>query len=168
MYSDSLHQVLPMVHHYSRHALRKLSLSLPPRLSPAPTRDLFLPPSTPTSVPPLSLRREEGIEGVKSSDFLLLLAPASLPPATMSSGSREPRSLLGNHLIFSPPPSPAFNQPASRQRGTCAVSTSRLFYPNPPSPPSRETPAAAAADDEERGSGRGGAPFISIFKGTGH
>lgn len=62
----------------------------------------------------------------------------------------------------------AFHQPASRQNGTCAVSASRLVSPSPPSPPSRETPAAAAADDEERGSGRGGAPFISIFKGTGH
>lgn len=142
----------------------------PPHPAPLPPKHVTSFSLRPRPLPflhfPLGGRRGLGV--LKSSDFLLLSAPASLPPATMSSGSRSPRSLLGNHLISSPPPPPAFNQPASRQRGTCAVSASRLFYPNPPPPPSRETPAAAAADDEERGSGRGGAPFISIFKGTGH
>ncbi|XP_055430413.1 uncharacterized protein LOC129647285 [Bubalus kerabau] len=95
----------------------------PPHPAPLPPKHVTSFSLRPRPLPflhfPLGGRRGLGV--LKSSDFLLLSAPASLPPATMSSGSRSPRSLLGNHLISSPPPPPAFNQPASRQRGTCAL-----------------------------------------------
>lgn len=119
----------------------------PPHPAPLPSKHVTSFSLRPRPLPflhfPLGGRRGLGV--LKSSDFLLLSAPASLPPATMSSGSRSPRSLLGNHLISSPPPPPAFNQPASRQRGTCAVSASRLFYPNPPPPPKQRDPSSSSS-----------------------
>ncbi|VTJ60053.1 Hypothetical predicted protein, partial [Marmota monax] len=101
----------PYTTNHYQHALRTYRLSL---LDPPPTqiRDLLSPPSTPTSVPPLSLRREEGDGNVK--EYRLPPTPRPRPSTPRYNVFRVARASepSGKTSHFLPSPSSSL-QPTS-------------------------------------------------------